>query len=70
MFKQFFKKLSWVLPAVLVAVGSTSVQAADPTSVEGIVSSAGSLFDSIKPITIGVVAFGILIGLVKLVRRK
>lgn len=66
----FLKK---AYPALLVAVGfalSTPGAFAAGETVEGIVTSAGSLIDSVKPIVIGAVAFGILISLVKMVRRK
>jgi len=55
--------------ALLVSTGAAHAQStgSDPSS---IVSSAGSLLTSIYPITLGAVSFGILIGLVKLVRRK
>lgn len=61
---------SKVLTVAMLALASSSARAVDPTTVEGIATSAGALIDTIKPIVIGAVFFGIMISLVKMVRRK
>jgi len=53
--------------ALVVTSASAHAQEAD---VAGIVTDASSLLTSIYPIVIGAVAFGILVSLVKMVRRK
>lgn len=65
--KNFLKKAAAV-GTVVLATGASSF-ATDPTDAAGIVTSAGSLLTSIYPIVIGAVSFGILISLVKMVRR-
>ncbi len=42
----------------------------DPVDVASIVTSAGALLTTIYPIVIGAVSFGILVSLVKMVKRK
>lgn len=65
--KTFKKYAAFLAVLVLTVVGA---QAADPTDVPGIVTAAGGLLTSIYPIVIGAVSFGILVSLVKMVRRK
>lgn len=67
-------KLKKLRNAAFVAMGTVLTApgafAQTTPDVDGIVESAGSLLTSIYPIVIGAVSFGILISLVKMVRRK
>lgn len=58
--------------AIVTVVSSPLAQAqtAPAGDVTTIVTSAGGLLTSIYPIVLGAVSFGILISLVKMVRRK
>ncbi len=60
MFKKF------LAPLFVLAMAGSSFAAETITE---ITSEAGDLLDAIYPIVIGAVAFGVLISLVKLVRR-
>ena len=54
---------------VVTLLSAPMAHATDP-DVAGVVTDAGALLTSIYPIVLGAVSFGILISLVKMVRRK
>ncbi len=65
------KNLGKLALAAGAAVASVQTQAALDTNVTGMASELSSFFNGdIKPLVIAVVGFGILIGYVKLLRRK
>jgi len=66
--KKFFKIVA-ALIAALVG-GLDSLQAAVPAEISEIVDDATSLFDSVTAIVVAIVAFGILIFIVRKVRGR
>ena len=56
----------------LIATGGVALaeEGGSSATVDGIVTSAGSLLTSIYPIVIGAVGFGILVSLVKVLKKK
>lgn len=64
------KGIAFALAVVALSVGSSFAEPPAGPDVSGIVTSAGALLTSIYPIVLAAVSFGILISLVKMVRRK
>lgn len=65
--KNTFKTLGATAAALALAGGSAF--ATDP-DVAGIATAGGALLTAIYPIVLGAVSFGILISIVKMVKRK
>jgi len=63
----FLKKLSF--GAALCALGS-AVHAAVPADIDGIVTDATTLFEDVAGVVVTIVAFGILIFIVRKVRGR
>jgi len=65
---KFFKCLAALVAAIVG--GLASLQAAVPQEITDIVDDATSLFDSVTAIVVAIVAFGILIFIVRKVRGR
>lgn len=58
------------LIAFATALSTIPASAAVDEAITGIVTDAGTLWTSVKGFVIGVVAFVLMLGLVKLIRKK
>lgn len=62
--------LMFAFAVALVILCGTEVQAAVPTEITEMTTNADTVFTSVKGIVLAVVGFFILLGIVKLVRRR
>lgn len=63
-------KVNTLLVASMLALGATVANAAEPTEITDAVSSLTAGFTSVKGLIITVVTFGLVVGYIKLLRRK
>lgn len=68
----FKKILPYAMPVVALALMTAGAHADTNTisDVQGITDDASTLLNAVYPIVIGAVTFGILISLIKMVKRK